>query len=107
MGMYGEVDIYATFNSQELADEVSDNLESKVIEFIKKSYEDKFSFEITDIELDDSVLIIKICSDRYQNAQWRTEQLFEYLKTFEGMFEFTAEMMLPETIISWNADDEL
>ena len=106
MGMYGEVEIYATFDDEKKADVVIDNLEAKVIEFIEKRNKEPFSFEIAEQELDDCVLIVKICSDRYQNAEWRTKQLFEYLKTVGGLYEFNAEMMMPESIISWNADDE-
>jgi len=106
MGMYGEVEIYATFESEEQADIVIDNLEAKVIEFIEKINKEPFSFEIAEQDLDGSVLIIKICSDRYQNAEWRTQQLFEYLKTVGGLYEFNAEIMMPESIISWNADED-
>jgi len=107
MGMYGEVEIIATFENQEKAENVFDNLNDKVTEFIKEKLGDEsFSFDITFCDLEDTEIIAKICSDRYQNAEWRTNQLFEYLRTQCGLVEFTADAVVPDNIIFWNAEDE-
>jgi len=40
------------------------------------------------------------------NAEWQTEQLLAYLKTTDGLVEFNAEAIQPETIVWWNIDEE-
>lgn len=107
MGMYGEVEVIATFESKETAEKVFENLNDKVTEFIKNKLGDTpFDFHITECDLDGTEIIAKICSDRYQNAEWRAEQLFEYLRTQKGMYEFTADAVVPENIIFWAEDHE-
>ena len=106
MGMYGEVDIIATFETTEQADRVEENLELNVIKHIKKKLGEKpFDLHLIEIDLDDTSFNIKICSDRHQNAEWGGEQLFEYLLTQEGLIDFTAEIMTPQNFISWSADE--
>jgi hypothetical protein len=108
MGMYGEVEIIASYDSNEGAEKVFNDLEVKVKKFIKKKLGDEpFSFEITFCDLEGSEIIAKICSDRYQNAEWRANQIFEYMKTkTKGLIEFTADAVVPENIIFWAEDHE-
>ena len=107
MGRYGEVDIIATFETTEQADRVIDNLENNVKQFIENKLDGKpFHFYLNEIDLDDTFIIIKICSDRYQNAEWQGEQTFAYLKTTNGLIEFTAEILMPENFLWWSIDEE-
>ena len=107
MGMYGEVEIIATYETEEQAEKQFDNFQENVTEFIKKQMPDKqFHFDLTHCDLEGSEFIIKICSNRVQNAEWQSEQLFEFMKGTEGLYEFSAEVMTPENIIFWNKDDE-
>tara|TARA_B100000927_G_scaffold107064_1_gene86568 strand:+ start:22 stop:348 length:327 start_codon:yes stop_codon:yes gene_type:complete len=107
MGMYGEVEIIATYEKTEQAEKEFDNLQDNATEFIKKQMSDQpFDFYLTNCDLEGTCIIIKICSDRVQNAEWQSEKLFEFMKTTEGLYEFTAEVMTPENIIFWNKDDE-
>ena len=107
MGVYTEVDIYATFETEEQAEKHIDNLEDNVKNYIKDtSLIENFRFGFSDCDLDGNVIIIKLSSGRYPNAQWQTEKIFEYLKTKYGLIEFEASVMCPETIINWDKDDE-
>ena len=107
MGVYTEVDIYTTFKTEQQAEKHIDNLEDNVIKFIKDTTQsENFSFGFNDCDLDGNVIIIKLSSGRYQNAEWQTEQLLTYLKTTDGLIEFNAEATRPETIVWWNIDEE-
>jgi len=106
MGVYTEVDIYATFETEEQAEKNIANLEDNVINFIKETEKGEFYFSINDCDLEDNLVIVKISSGRYPNAEWQTEKIFEYLKTKDGLIEFEASVMCPETIIHWDKDDE-
>jgi len=110
MGMYGEVEIYIEFKSKEATDKALDNLEANVIEHIKAELKDEpFSFDIAEVDGDgDSTGVIKICSDRIQNAEWRAQQIYNYLMENhkEDMVEFSADSITPTTILFWNEGDE-
>ena len=107
MGVYTEVDIYATWETEQQAEKHIDNLEDNVMKFIKDTTQsENFSFGFNDCDLDGNVIIIKLSSGRYQNAEWQTEQLLAYLKTTDGLIEFNAEATRPETIVWWNIDEE-
>ena len=107
MGIYTEVDIYATWETEQQAEKHIDNLEDNVIKFIKDTTQsENFSFGFNDCDLDGNVIIIKLSSGRYQHAEWQTEQLLAYLKTTDGLIEFNAEATRPETIVWWNIDEE-
>jgi len=106
MGVYTEVDIYATFETEEQAEKNIANLEDNVINFAKETEKGEFYFSINDCDLYDSMIIIKDSSGRYPNAVWQTEKLFEYLKTKDGLIEFEASVIPPETIIHWDNYDE-
>jgi hypothetical protein len=106
MGQYSEVEVMAEFNID--ATEIVDDLENKVREYIKSQGTEVFDFNIRDMDVNSGSVNIHIASDRYQNAEWRAEQIFEYFKakhadTFE---EFQAEIMSPENIIFWSKEDE-
>jgi len=107
MGMYGEVEIIATYETEEQADKVIKNLNDKVEKFIEETTEYKsFCFDLTECDLDGECIIIKIASDRVQNAEWQSEQVLNYMKTTEGLCEFTAEIITPETFLYWSKDEE-
>ena len=107
MGMYGEVEIIATFETEEQADKVFDNLEEKVNNFIKSKLGDEpFYFGLYECDLDGACIIIKLGSDRYQNAQWQGEQILDYMKTTKGLYEFTGDIIMPENFLWWNKDEE-
>ena len=106
MGVYTEVDIYATFETEEQAEKNIDNLEVNVTNFIKESVKGRFDFALDECDLDGNMIIIKLSSGRYPNAEWQSEKLFEYLTTKQGLVEFKAIVMSPETIIHWDKDDE-
>ena len=80
MGVYTEVDIYATFETEEQAEKNIDNLEVNVTNFIKESEKGGFYFALDECDLDGNMIIIKLSSGRYPNAQWQSEKVFEYLK---------------------------
>ncbi len=106
MGVYTEVDIYATFETEEQAEQGIIVLEENVIAFIKESEKGEFSFLIDDWFLEDNLVIVKISSGRYPHADWQTKKLFEYFKTKDGFIKFEASVMCPETILHWDKDDE-
>lgn len=106
MGVYTEVDIYATFETKEQAEKNIDNLEVNVTNFIKESVKGGFDFALDECDLDGNMIIIKLSSGRYPNAEWQSEKLFEYLKTKNGLIEFEVSVMCPETIIHWEKDNE-
>tara|TARA_B100000809_G_C14652438_1_gene356455 strand:- start:48 stop:377 length:330 start_codon:yes stop_codon:yes gene_type:complete len=108
MGVYTEVDIYATFKTEQEAEKHIDNLEDNVIKFIEVNTEmdGNFSFGFNDCDLDGNVIIIKLSSGRYQHAEWQTEQLLAYLKTTDGLIEFNAEATRPENFLWWSIDEE-
>lgn len=105
MGMYGEVEIIATYETEAQAETVIESLEENTKELIAKEYE-SFHFELTECDLDGECIIIKIASDRFQNAEWQGQQLLNYMKTTEGLYEFTADVMTPQNYIWWNKDEE-
>ena len=106
MGMYGEVEIYATFKTEEQADKVGDNLQEKVTEYLKEKLDTPFHFFLSECDVDGSCIIIKIQSDRYQNAEWQGQQILDYMKTTEGLVEFTADITMPENYLFWNEGDD-
>ena len=109
MGVYTEVDIYATFKTEQQAEKHIDNLEDNVKNYIKDATQilmENFNFGFNDCDLDGNVIIIKLSSGRYQHAEWQTEQLLAYLKTTDGLIEFNAEATRPDTIVWWNIAEE-
>jgi len=107
MGMYGEVEIIATYETEEQASKVLDNLNDKIVEFIKETTEHKvFDFSLGDWDIDGCCIILKIYSGRVQNAEWQGEQVLNYMKTTEGLYEFTADVITPENFLWWNKDEE-
>ena len=106
MGVYTEVDIYATFETEEQAKQAIFLIDEKVIDFIKETEKDEFDYSIDNWSLEDNVIVAKISSGRYPHADWQTKKLFEYFKTKYGLIEFEASVMCPETILHWDKDDE-
>jgi hypothetical protein len=107
MGVYTEVEAYITFEGKVKAEDAYYELEDKVIEFIKsEGVEGSFTFQFSNCDLEGNCIIILICSERYQNAIWQTEQLHEYIKKAEGVEEFSADISSPDNFISWNIEDE-
>jgi len=106
MGMYGEVEIIATYETEEQADKVFESLEENIKKHIESKIDTRYDFRFTECDLDGESIIIKVCSDRYQNAQWQGEETFEFMKTTDGLVEFTADIIMPDNFIFWNADDE-
>ncbi len=95
MGVYTEVDIYATFETEQQAEKHIDNLEDNVKNYIKDTTQsENFNFGFNDCDLDDNLIIIKLSSSRYQNAEWQTEQLLAYLKTTDGYIRVSNEIPL-------------
>lgn len=106
MGMYGEVEIIATYETEEKSDKVIESLEENIKKYIESKLDTPYHFGFAECDLDGASIIIKICSNRYQNAQWQGEQAFEFMKTTDGLVEFTADIITPENFIYYNADDE-
>ena len=106
MGVYAEVDIYATYNTEENAEAAFINLEQRVEDYIKSKIDDVFHLSLTEVDLKDECIIVKICSPRYQNAEWQSEQLFNFMKEkTSSLEEFTAEITSPKNIIWWNKEE--
>ncbi len=106
MGMYGEVDIYATFKTEEQAEKVVDSLEDNVKKHIESKIDTPYHLMFSECDLDGTCIIIKICSDRYQNAEWQGQQVLDYMKTTEGLVEFTGDITMPDNYLFWNEGDE-
>ncbi len=106
MGVYTEVEAYITFKNKVTAEAAYSELEDKVIEFIKSRFDGKFTLNFGECDLDCNVIIVWIYSERYQNAIWQTEQLFDYIKNVNGVSEFSADSRSPDNVINWNVEDE-
>jgi len=108
MGQFSEVSIYANFKTKKGANKAAKQVE-KLDEYLKKKLPDKeFYTEVGTVKVTDKQISIELSSGRVSNAQWQAEQIFEMLKeTYKGeMEEFSAEQVIPENIIWWNADEE-
>jgi hypothetical protein len=108
MGQFGIVELVIECNGDEIAENIADNLEEKVTEFIKTKEDRPFTFFIDDISGVGATIEVRITSNRYQNAEWQGEQILEYLKEkHKGEFyEVSGEITTPETYLYYNADEE-
>jgi hypothetical protein len=95
MGQFGIVELVIECNGDEIAENIADNLEEKVTEFIKTKEDRPFTFFIDDIS-------------GVGAAEWQGEQILEYLKEkHKGEFyEVSGEITTPETYLYYNADEE-
>ena len=110
MGVFTEGRITACFDTIETANEfkvLAENFEDYLVGFLGNK---NFSISINDVTIDedDVIVYVNLCSDRYPNAQWQCEQIFEMGKRRFGdnMYEFTADLICPENIIYWTNDDD-
>ena len=106
MGQFGEVEIVATFDTEEIANKVADNLEEKVIEFTKKTNDEPFHLTYDEVVVDGSVIYVKLSSGRVQNAEWQGEQTLVYMKSLGTLEEFSADVTTPDNFLWWNRSEE-
>ena len=96
--------ITACFDTIETAKEfkvLAENFEDYLLGYL----DDKdFSVSINDvtIDTDDMIVYVNLCSDRYQNAQWQCDEIFEMGKRRfkETMYEFSADLICEESLDS-------
>jgi hypothetical protein len=107
MGQYSEVSICALFKTQKGAKKAKQQVE-KFDEYLKEKLADKeFYTEIGSIKLKNKMVMVELSSGREQNATWQAEQMFNMIKetSKEELEEFSAEQVVPENIIWYNAED--
>jgi len=63
---------------------------------------------ITDVDAYENDVFVKLCSNRYPNAEWQCEQILELVKDkFKSEVNtFTADVVVPENIIYEDFEEE-
>lgn len=108
MGQFSEVSIYANFKTKKGANKAAKQVEN-LDEYLKNKLSDKeFYTEVGTVKVTDKEISFELSSGRVSNAKWQAEQIFDMLKeTSKGeLEEFSAEQIVPENIIWWNADED-
>lgn len=109
MGQFSAVVITAVFDNAKTAKKAENQVANNFTKYLKKKLKDKdFDVNITLADANDCELNIELDSGRAQNAVWQSEQVFEMLKDLYGanLDEFSAEQVIPESIIYYNKEDE-
>lgn len=106
MGVFGEVEIVATFDTEEIANKVAENLEEEVKKFIIKTNEKDFHLSYNEVDVDGSTIYVKLASGRVQNAEWQGQQTLDYMKSLGTLEEFSADVTTPENFLWWNKSEE-
>ena len=101
MEVLTEGKITACFDTIETAKEfkvLAENFDSYLEGFLGNK---DFSVSINGvtIDTDDMIVYVNLCSDRYQNAQWQCDEIFEMGKRRfkETMYEFSADLICEES----------
>jgi hypothetical protein len=107
MGQFTEGEIIIEANSKESAEAIAEQIQ-KLDEYISIKNDQPFSTSVTDIDADDSTVYVKLCSERFPNAEWQMQQILEMCKDlFKGQFNcFTADYTVPENLIYQEFDEE-
>lgn len=108
MGQFTEGSIIIECNSEKSAEEIF-NAICNLDEYIAKKLDGQpFSTTITDTSYSDTSVYVSLCSDRYPNAEWQCQQIFELVKEdFKGkIYHFEADLTVPENVIYAEFDDE-
>ena len=111
MGKFTEVDIVADFATNEIAETVAETLIDDVTAFIVESLKDNdekdFYLNITDVDVDDTSINIKLNSSRTANAEWQSEMILKTLKEkhINELDSFNAERVVPESFIYYERED--
>jgi len=107
MGQFTEGEIIIEANSEESAKAIAEQI-NNLDEYIRTKTDEPFSTSVTDVDSDDSTVYVKLCSDRFPNAEWQMQQILEMCKDlFKGQFNcFTADYTVPENLIYAEFDEE-
>jgi len=111
MGKFTEVDVIADFTTREVALKVAETLIDDVTAFIVESLKDNdekdFYLNITDVDVDDTSINIKLNSGRTANADWQSEMILKTLKEkhINELDSFNAERVVPESFIYYERED--
>ena len=107
MGQFTEGEIIIEANSKESAEAIAEQIQ-KLDEYISIKNDQPFSTSVTDIDADDTTVYVKLCSERFPNAEWQMQQILEMCKDlFKGQFNyFTADYTVPENLIYQEFDED-
>jgi len=106
MGQFTEAEIIISTKSNESAKTIAEQI-NNLDEYLEAN--DIFGHtSITDVDVHGNEVYVKLCSDRYPNAEWQCEQILELVKNkFKlEVNTFTADVVVPETIIYKDFEDE-
>ena len=107
MGQFTEAEIIIEAKSEKSAEAIAEQIQN-LDEYIKSKLDTPFNTSVTDIDASGSTVYVKLCSERYQNAEWQCQQILELVKDkFKGQIDsFTADVSVPENIIYENFEEE-
>lgn len=112
MGAYTEIQILATFDNEETAKQFSESVKNlngyitKKME-LKGEVEEFYTNVVTNVQGGVEVEIM-LSSERTSNADYQANHIFDLaIELYKpNMLEFSAEQLIPDTIIWWSANDE-
>ena len=107
MGQFTEGEVIITTKSKKSALAIAKQI-NNLDKYIKSKSKEPFHTSVSDVDVSDSDVYVKLCSDRYPNAEWQCQQILSLVKDkFKSEVNtFTADLTVPENIIYENFDDE-
>jgi hypothetical protein len=107
MGVFGQVEIIIECESDEVADQIADNLEAKVTKYVEENSEyEGFHLAFDDVDGGDTCVIVNISSGRVQNAEWQGTMVKEFLLANhkEDVISIRGEVTTPESYLYWDKE---
>jgi len=106
MGQFTEAEIIISTKSEKSAEAIAEQIQN-LDEYLDSKGNGGHT-SVTDVDVDGIFVYVKLCSDRYPNAEWQCQQILELVKDkFKSEVNtFTADVTVPENIIYEDFDDE-
>jgi hypothetical protein len=99
MGMPAKVEIEYI-----IAEDVcSKEVDKTILEIVKGFREEKEG--CFDVFYDREKELVVCSSERYQNAKWQAEQVFEKLKCVNGIIELSSFIVMSESVDFWEKEE--
>tara|TARA_R110000751_G_scaffold275025_3_gene375894 strand:+ start:643 stop:1266 length:624 start_codon:yes stop_codon:yes gene_type:complete len=102
---YGNVVIYATFETEEQAKETAWDLDVDVANFPRNGLF-AGAIGLEHHAIDGRQIIITIHEDDVEVAKEQAEVTLAFLKTREGFLEFSADVVTPDNFLWWSKEEE-
>jgi len=107
MGQFTEGEIIIETKSEKSALSIAEQIQN-LDEYIKSKLDTEFNTSVSDVDVSDSTVYVKLHSERYPNAEWQCQQILGLVKDkFKSeVYTFSADLTVPENIIYEDFDDE-